>query len=431
MKRRIFVLLVVAGLLTGNLWAEETNETATQSAPSQSSLPFNFGFQVGNITIDGTNYLSLRLQPDLSLGKFGIGLDLNLEFDPNWNFRTSEWNTWQAVLSKILYIRYGLKNDPFYIKVGNIDDFTLGNGWIMRRFSNMRDFPSVKKLGLAFDMDFKIAGFESAVDNIWDWDIMGLRAYVRPLQPTKIFLIEKLEIGTTVAADLDPGNPTPPADKPYQFTDSNQKPVVVVGADMRLPVVSSPVFSLVPYLDGAFILGKGTGEAVGLQGGILSIIPYRFEVRILQPRFVPTYFDSYYESIRSTKYDSLDNYSNHYAGWAFNSGLSLMNGALFFDFTIEDDWGDASLPTLNLSLGATKEVLKLFDIKATWSRQNIAEWSDVFKYESENSQLGLLINYYASQNLILAIEYKRTFKLDENGTIQSLTTTSVSTRVTF
>ncbi|MFN4216311.1 MAG: hypothetical protein ACK4HQ_02770, partial [Brevinematales bacterium] len=271
-----------------SLWAENTNEVKTNETTKPGiSSPFKFGFQVGNITIDGTNYLSLRLQPDLSIGKFGIGLDLNLEFDPQWNFRTSEWNTWQAVLSKILYVRYGVKGDPFYIKIGNIDDFTLGNGWIMRRFSNMRDFPAIKKLGLALDTDFKVIGFESAVDNIWDWDIMGLRAYIRPLQPTKMFLLEKLEIGGTIAADLDPGNPSPPADKPYQFTDSNIAPVTVVGVDVSLPLVSSPVFNLRPYGDMGYIVGKGTGEAIGIRGDIISMIPYRFEFRILQPRFVP------------------------------------------------------------------------------------------------------------------------------------------------
>ncbi|MFN4217413.1 MAG: hypothetical protein ACK4HQ_08455, partial [Brevinematales bacterium] len=115
----------------------------------------------------------------------------------------------------------------------------------------------------------------------------------------------------------------------------------------------------------------------------------------------------------------------------FNSGLQLINGAVFFDFTLEDDWGDVTLPALTLSLGASKQVLQLFDVRATWTRQNIAEWKDVFKYEDKHSQLGLLINYYASQNLILTLEYKRTFKIDENGVIQSLTTTSISTKVTF
>ncbi|MCX7882856.1 MAG: hypothetical protein N2314_06520 [Brevinematales bacterium] len=430
MKVKLSLLVIGIGLGLSPLWAEDTNITQSQTTQPASS-PFTFGFQVGNITLDGTNYLSLRLQPDLSIGKFGIGLDLNLEFDPQWNFRTSEWNTWQAVLSKILYIRYGVKGDPFYIKVGNIDDFTLGNGWIMRRFSNMRDFPAIKKLGLALDTDFKITGFESAVDNIWDWDIMGLRVYVRPLQPTQIFLLEKLEIGGTVAADLDPANPTPPADKPYQFSDGNAKPVTVVGLDMGLPLVDSPWFTLRPYADIGYIVNKGTGEAVGIRGDVVSIIPYRFEVRILQPRFVPIYFDTYYESVRSIKYDSLENFTNHSAGWAFTSGLQLMKGALFVDFTIEDNWEETSLPSLTLALGANKQILQLFDIRATWTRQNIAEWNDVFKYESEDSQLGLLINYYASQNLILSLVYKRTFKLDENGVIQSLTTTSISTKVSF
>ena len=431
MKGKSIGVVIGFFLLVSSFMANETNETLPQEKPSQAASPFKFGFQVGNITIDGTNYLSLRLQPDLSIGKFGIGLDINLEFDPQWNFRTSEWNSGQAILSKILYLRYGFKGEPFFIKVGNIDDFTLGNGWIMRRFSNMRDFPAVKKLGLALDMDFKMAGFESAVDNILDWDIMGLRAYVRPLQTSHIAILENLEIGATVAADLDPANPVPPADKPYNFTDGNQPPVTVVGADIILPLVKTPVINVIPYADFGYIVNKGTGEATGVRGDIVSILPYRFELRILQPKFTPVYFDSYYESVRATKYDSLDTITNNYLGWAFTSGLHLMNNALFFDFLIEDDWGDTTLPALTLTLGATKDVLQLFDIKASWTRQNIASWNDVFKYESEYSQLGLNINYYASANMIIALEYKRTFQLDKNGVIQSLTTTSVSTKVTF
>lgn len=408
-------------------------DSAPTNSPGTDGPKFGMGFQFGAMAFNGTNYNSIRLQPDFGIGKFGIGLDINFEFDANGNFRFTEWNTWQAIVSKVLYVRWGVKGEPFYIKVGSISDFNLGNGFIVKRYSNMLNYPSIKKLGVALDVDFGVFGFESMVENIFLFDILGLRAYVRPLTGTDMPLLNKLEIGATIVADLGTQNPVPPADTPYHFTyAASNSTAVVYGVDVGLPIVDIPlIFSMRAYGEFAQILGKGTGEAAGLAGRIVTFIPYTLEARLLQPKFAPSYFDTYYDAARSTKYNSLDSITNSYAGWLFSSGLSLLEDKLIWSLQIEGAFGPAALPSLTMNLLLSKDVFKLFGGQFTWIRQNIGTFWDIFAFQNASSILMFTFDYYLSANVALSLNYKRTFSVDQNGAVQPFDSTTISTKLAF
>lgn len=413
--------------------AMSNNQQSASSAPADNTVPrFGMGLQYGAISLDGTNYNSIRLQPVFFIGKFGIGLDVNFEFDANGNFRTSEWNTWQAIVSKVLFVQYGFKKDPVYIKVGSNDDFTLGYGFVMKRYSNMLDYPAVKKLGIAFDLDFGVAGFESMVDNVFLFDILGMRAFYRPLYFSNIPVLNKLEFGATIVADLDPLNPTPPSDKAYDFTYSNGLPVGVYSVDAGLPIVDIPlIFNLKTYAEFAQIINKGSGEALGLAGSLVTVIPYTLEARLLQPKFIPSYFDTYYGSVRITKYDSLDLLTNNVAGWLFSSGLSLFSDMLIWDLQIEGEFAAPSNPTLTMDIKLSKDLLKKVDAQITLIRQNITQFSDIFDFANVNTMLMFNFDWYLSDNLALCVNVKNTFAVDQNGSVTNFSTTSISTKIAF
>ena len=150
-----------------------------EESPMVAWLREILGMEIGSITIGEETYAKAVIQPTFSLGKLRMGLYLpiiyqkNL-FDPDewyrplgndeWSFGTDKgWstNTADAALDaatdlalKIRFLEYGRPlYDPFFIKVGNLDNFTLGHGLLMRNYANDSDFPAVRHLGLNLGLE--------------------------------------------------------------------------------------------------------------------------------------------------------------------------------------------------------------------------------------------------------------------------------------
>ncbi|MGC8870348.1 MAG: hypothetical protein ACP5PT_04575 [Brevinematia bacterium] len=448
MSRFLIVVVAMLLILSSFAVAQEniTNSDNTSSSTSDESPKFGFGFSFGTVVINGVTYFQIKGQPDFSFGKLGIGLDINFEFDGDWKLRATEWNSWQAILSKIKYIRWGLKGEkPVYFKIGQIEDATIGNGFIMYNYANNLGYPSVKKFGIAFDLDLDYGGFESFVDNIFDFDIIGLRGFARPLYGSQIFLLDGLEVGASIVADLDPFNPAPPTNSPYSFSDSDVskgREIYIAGADLGLPIVQlDPVFDMRWYADFAYIFNKGSGEATGLTGSVLSFLPYTFEIRYLQPKFLPSFFDPLYESERYlvvsntyiSKYDLLDNITNSYFGWFFSSGVSFEN-IVSFSIDLQDSFDDTTYPEMRVKFHLDKEVTKIVAFDFTYDRKNIREFKDIYTTESVDATISSRLYYKVSDMVGIVVNYTRTFGWsEENGVmvLKPLESTTISTEISF
>lgn len=430
------VLLITALLLfTQALIASGQENVLSGGLQKEGELfpKFGAGFQFGTLSINDTNYNTFNFMPDFAIGRLEIGLDINFELEGNGNFRSTEWNSWQAILSKIFFIRYGQKDDPFYIKAGGISFLTIGDGFLMNRFSGILNYPSFKKPGLEMEMDFDIFGFQFMTDNLFDFDILGLRVFYRPLSGSDIPLFNKIELGAAATSDLDPLNPQPPTNQPYSFSDSPAStPVIVYGLDADIPLVDYPFLTLKTYSDFAGIQGKGTGELIGIGGSVVSNIPYNFGIRIIQPGFIPSYFDSFYETVRPSKYSMLDSLTDNYIGWQFGSGLHLFEKRLNWDIQVDSAFVANSNPSLATSFELTRDLFKLISIKMTWMRKNLTKFSDFLTMENANSILLFTLEYYLSDNLALSLDYKRTFQVNPfSGAIEPFMSTGFSSRAAF
>ncbi|MBH31598.1 MAG: hypothetical protein CMG71_06370 [Candidatus Marinimicrobia bacterium] len=165
---------------TPNDTAETPEETeGLPDVPTPPGKPFNLGLGVGSATIDGTIYNQLALRPEFKLGNLGIGLDLVLYVDNQGNIRKDEWDEGSDFIDKFLYVRWGEKSDPVWFKVGSLEAVTLGYGGLLSGYSNMMEFPSVRRVGLNTGVNFGNFGTEVFMANVKDFGrggtLLGLR----------------------------------------------------------------------------------------------------------------------------------------------------------------------------------------------------------------------------------------------------------------
>jgi len=162
---------------------EETPDIPEESPSGPPPKPFGMGLGIGSVTLDGVLYNQLALRPEINIGKVGIGLDLVVYMDNEGNMRNDEWdieNDPGLLLDKILFIRYGKKTDPVWIKYGSIEGLTLGYGGLMNNYSNMMEYPSVRRVGVNTGFNIGPVGGELFLSNIKDMSrggtVTGLRA---------------------------------------------------------------------------------------------------------------------------------------------------------------------------------------------------------------------------------------------------------------
>ena len=113
---------------------------------------------MGSVTLDGKIYNQVAIRPEIPIGKLGIGLDLYLYFNDeglypgNWDF--SDGNAYSTLIDKIYYLRWGKPSEKLYFMLGALPNATLGQGILVNNYSNIMEYPQVRRIGLDFKMKF-------------------------------------------------------------------------------------------------------------------------------------------------------------------------------------------------------------------------------------------------------------------------------------
>jgi len=280
MSRLIKCIILITSLATVSF--------AQTMQPAENSGMFTGA--MGMTVIDDQTFFTINLRPDISIGKFGVGLNVNLLYNTkNGAIRSEDWNESYDWARLIRYVRYGHKGDNFYTRVGALDAHRLGHGFIMNYYTNEASYDK-RKIGLALDIDFGTFGFESVTNNMGRLEIIGGRGYARPLRPyIDIPIIKNLTFGATFVTDVDPDG--------LRATDDG---ITEFGLDIELPLVNVPMFNTLAYFDVAQIKDYGSGTAFGIAANLSVIanvaeISAKLERRLLGEEFLPSYFDAFYE----------------------------------------------------------------------------------------------------------------------------------------
>jgi hypothetical protein len=420
---------------------------------------FGMDLGLGTVVIDDPatgepeSWTNLSLRPDIAFGNWGIGLaiDLNFSFSnedntPGFRIREEDWipseeySFLELYLPIFRYIRYGYKGDDIYGKIGAIDDFLLGNGFIISNYSNSLFLPEQRVTGLAFDLDgmlfdFPYVGLETMVGNLAAFDLLGGRIYTRPIYFTGIPIIKDLQLGFTIMADQDPfyyERKNPDTIFPDAYMDAAES-VVVWGADLRLPILSSEKISLAAFTD--FVVQNGnSGGMLGLGGKAFGFLTYGAQIRLLGDNFIPVYFDSSYDLYRGQKYAVYNGDISvpGYAGWFASLGFDALEGMISFSASLEgpfdpDPGIEVKNPTLTAGFHVDPSLLFGFSIDASYQKKYITDIADLIS--AENAVIQAVIGYNTGPaviSMIYDLKYAPTPGPEEDWQISTKLETTIS-----
>ncbi|MGQ9561131.1 MAG: hypothetical protein ACUVWA_11505 [Candidatus Oleimicrobiaceae bacterium] len=375
---------------------------------------------LGFASIDGDNYLSFNIRPELSFGKVGVGLNINLLYNlESGRIRSKDWDTGYDYFRLVRYVRYGRKYDPVYARVGGLDATRLGHGFMVNYYSNDVNYDE-RKIGLVFDLDLGLGGFESFTSNLGRAEIIGGRVYFRPVRAlAEIPILKNFAVAASYVTDVDPDG--------YRGTDDG---VAEFGFDAELPVVKTSILRATLYADYAKIVDYGSGQAAGIGadlGNLFGLIELhaKFERRWLGKKFLPTYFGPFYEVERdqmsgytrnpeiATKVDSLRFVTAETKGYFGELyGEILKTVRLIGVFERLDDQKRSGI----LHMGAEIPNVPMIAARATYDKIGVETLRDVFTLDSRSvAKVGL--GYKIKPYLILFCDYIWTLEWDSKNKV--------------
>lgn len=413
---------------------------------------------LGLTWIDDESYYAISFQPDISIGKFGIGLNLSLLYNTdNGKIRSEDWDSSYDYWRIIRYLRYGFKGDPFYAKVGALDAARIGHGFILNFYNNQINYDE-RKLGLSFDVDFGKFGFETMTNNLGRMEVLGGRLYYRPLHEGNIPILKNMAIGASYITDVDPDENTD--------TDDNS---AIWGVDIEFPLLKTDILYMLLYADHAAVInpesehdmytmlydmagldpagnwsdeGKGSGQTIGFRTDFSMLFNWlamsvTLERRFLGESFMGSYYGPFYEVLRYATVDEIVRFYKDVGGKPINSDqldqvlpyiedmrvaqkalLPLLNegrngwfGALDFNFfnlvqargsyQLIDDVTNSGM--LHVAAGLSQNI-PFFDIEASYDKRNVSKAKDIFTLDYRSvARVG--VGYKIKPYLLLYMDY--------------------------
>lgn len=301
----LFLVALFVGITSG--LAQTSPAGPGMMMKDKQSIMGGLGFTV----IDGQPYYLFNIAPELAFGKIGLGLDINLRFGKDGKLRKEDFDQGYDYLRMIRYIRYGMKKEPLYARLGTLDYSRLGHGFIVYNYRNSASY-DLRKFGMEFDLDFEKFGFESVLSDFGAGGVFGLRGYGRPLKFTRLAdipIIGGFEVGMTYSADFNESANKTWGDATGTLVNAKDGGSLgIFGFDLGLPLLSMPTINSTLYFDYAKIASYGSGTAVGIDLNFSGLgvigLGARYERRWTGDQFIPSYFDPFYEKERYLPIDT-------------------------------------------------------------------------------------------------------------------------------
>lgn len=362
------------------------------------------------------NYLTLTLNPEMNIGKFGLGLTIdvlmNTQSDPGGSrIRQTELRPGHL----LRYIRYGTPDDPSYFQVGALERVTLGHGFILARYSNQVADQS-RRVGASLRLSRERGGIEALMNNIGAREIYGARAFIRPLaEHPGSLILRHLAIGSTFVIDDDPGRGRTRGPAPS---------TEIIGLDIEVPIFETPLLDIMSYGDFAKILDYGSGGAIGVSVKVKNIskiltLTSRIEEQSFGQEFVPEFFDASYE-VESVLASGRTK-ASRLRGLPRTQGvMGELGGIILGRLSVIGNYRSYTNRDSSGVLHAEARALNLIPrmmLRASYDKKGISKLSDIRTLD-DRSVIIAEARYHVISFVALSLEYRWTFVFDERPNFQ-------------
>jgi len=455
------------------------DDEGSGSSSNSGGAGFDMGGGVGAVMMGDQTYTQIRLMPEISFGKFGMGLDIDMLIDSEGNIREEDWDDFEDYINKIYYIRYGQRGDTFYGRFGGFPTYTLGHGLLMYNYSNMLQYPEVRQLGLQLGgrlpvMEMELEAFSSDVTKN---EILAGRVTISPFLETNVPLFKNIKFGGSVVTDRDQyggltddviasipidtdgdgfydGNDSDPdgdnlldpdqldglSEEQLQALedagllddfedlaelDLDEDGLTSFSIDYELPLVNTTLFKLSHYAEAAQIVDHNMGFIFPGFYSQFLIFHLNVEYRFFQDDFTPSYFDNLYDQQRAivvnddvvTKESTLEFYEESW-GW-----YGRLSADIFQLITVsgayEDMYGENDYRNKGIWLGAnlnTSFIPKLAAAEVEYSQKNFDKLTE---FKTANAQVNGKLGYSLGSNTDFVGNYQEHYvDLNGNGKIK-------------
>lgn len=419
LRNSLFVIILilstftVSGTCSAQLW-NSTPDLIVDGDGVIGHMRAGFGWTriASSDTGRAVNYATVTLYPELAVGKLraGLAIDLlvNTKNDPGGSqIRMADLKAGHL----FRYVRYGSTSDPWYVHAGALERVSLGNGFIVSRYSNQFTDQS-RRVGVWFKIDGGGGGIEGMVSNIGTREIYGARAFIRPFEG----ILRRLTVGVTLAIDDDPsrGRTRLPASS-----------AEIIGADVSYPLIDNQIFSVTGYGDIAKFLDSGSGGAVGLRTDVpeflgLITLTARLEQYFMERGFIPSFFDETYEvtsilangEARFTQLQALGATSGTHGAL---EGLVLGRIKLMASYRTFYERPDNGVFHGEAHLLQT---IPRVTVRAVYDKQGVGGLSDLKRLDNRSVALAEA-TYRIYPFLLVGFDYRWTFAFDEAPNVRT------------
>ena len=387
--------------------------------------------------IDDQYYAGLTLQPEFSIWKIGLGLNVPVLFNiQDQTFRKEIYQDGVGLARMITYIRYGAqKKDPVYVRVGELNGIMIGFGGLVNNYTNSTSFEK-RKVGLHYDVNFKgLIGLEGMYSDFdpTSSNLLVTRPYVRPLGFLPIPIVRTLEVGATFVKDRDQ-TAIPLSDSTsttYNYTGGDG--ITAFGIDAGINLLSVPFIQIdaffnyarlgltsgglqdsidaLPVVTGTLLengYAEGTGSSYGVNFRFNFIADVlKTDVRIERlnytEHYIPQFFDFSYELNKDARIYATTGAAQKSGIYGSLTGHILQTIQLGGSLMIPDQISAESPAVVQVNANAER-VADKFSLQGTYLKGNLADLTDAFKLD-ERSIAKVRFIYHVNKFLAAGLDY--------------------------